>query len=104
MAASDQGAGGTLGLDPGAGDPVLSYAYITRTKQGYEIAVVGESANTARYAGIRVGRVMCRTMFLSGGIAGLVGMLQFVGADETLTEGTAGGWALPPSQWPGFPG
>ena len=35
---------------------VVSYVYITRTKQGYEIAVVGESANTARYAGIRVGR------------------------------------------------
>ena len=30
---------------------VVSYVYITRTKQGYEIAVVGESANTARYAG-----------------------------------------------------
>ena len=54
-------------------------------------AVVGESANTARYAGIRVGRVMCRTMFLSGALCGLVGMLQFAGADYTLTEGTAGG-------------
>ena len=70
---------------------VVSYVYITRTKQGYEIAVVGESANTARYAGIRVGRVMCRTMFLSGALCGLVGMLQFAGADYTLTEGTAGG-------------
>ena len=70
---------------------VVSYVYITRTKQGYAIAVVGESANTARYAGIRVGRVMCRTMFLSGALCGLVGMLQFAGADYTLTEGTAGG-------------
>ena len=62
-----------------------------RTKQGYEIAVVGESANTARYAGINVSRVMRRTMFLSGALCGLVGMLQFAGADYTITEGTAGG-------------
>ena len=67
------------------------FIYLKYCKQGYEIAVVGESANTARYAGIRVGRVMCRTMFLSGALCGLVGMLQFAGADYTLTEGTAGG-------------
>ena len=71
-----------------------------RTKQGYEIAVVGESANTARYAGINVSRVMRRTMFLSGALCGLVGMLQFAGADYTITEGTAGGVASPPSPSP----
>ena len=70
---------------------VVVYVYTTRTKQGYEIAVVGESANTARYAGINVSRVMRRTMFLSGALCGLVGMLQFAGADYTITEGTAGG-------------
>lgn len=70
---------------------VVSYVYLTKTKQGYEIAVVGESANTARYAGINVSRVVCRTMFLSGALCGLVGMLQFAGADYTITEGTAGG-------------
>ena len=70
---------------------VVIYVYTTRTKQGYEIAVVGESANTARYAGINVSRVMRRTMFLSGALCGLVGMLQFAGADYTITEGTAGG-------------
>lgn len=70
---------------------VVSYIYFTKTKQGYEIAVVGESNNTARYAGINVGRVFRRTMFLSGALCGLVGMLQFAGADYTITEGTAGG-------------
>ena len=70
---------------------VLSYFYMTRTKQGYEISVVGESANTARYAGISVGKVFMRTMFISGALAGLVGMLQFAGADYTITENTAGG-------------
>jgi len=70
---------------------VVSYYYFNKTKQGYEISVVGESNNTARYAGIDVGKVFIRTMFISGALAGLVGMLQVSGADFTITESTAGG-------------
>lgn len=70
---------------------VLAHFYLTRTKQGYEIAVVGESTNTARYAGINVSKVYLRTMFLSGALCGLAGYLVAAGADGTLTEGTAGG-------------
>ena len=69
---------------------VLAFIYFNKTKQGYEIAVVGQSNNTARYAGINVSKVFIRTMFLSGAMCGLVGMLQFAGADYTITEGTAG--------------
>lgn len=65
--------------------------YMSRTKQGYEIAVVGESTNTAKYAGMNVGRIIVRTMFLSGALAGLVGFLQCSGADYTITDTTAGG-------------
>lgn len=49
------------------------YAYLKYSKQGYEISVVGESNNTARYIGINVRRVVIRTMIISGAIAGLVG-------------------------------
>ena len=70
---------------------VFVHIFMNYTKKGYEIAVVGESNNTARYAGINVGRVFRRTMFLSGALCGLVGMLQFAGSDFTITEGTAGG-------------
>ena len=70
---------------------VVSYIYFTKTKQGYEVSVVGESTNTAKYAGINVGRVYRRTMFISGALCGLVGMFQFAGADYTITESTAGG-------------
>ena len=38
------------------------FLYLKYTKQGYEIAVVGESANTARYAGIKLSRVYIRTI------------------------------------------
>ena len=70
---------------------VVSQIYFTKTKQGYEIAVVGESNSTARYAGFNVSKVFIRTMFISGALCGLVGMLQFAGADFTITESTAGG-------------
>ncbi|MDR1422882.1 MAG: ABC transporter permease [Coriobacteriales bacterium] len=70
---------------------VVAWFYFNRTKQGYELAVVGESENTARYVGINVRRVIMRTMFLSGALCGLVGFLQFAGADYTITEGIAGG-------------
>ena len=70
---------------------VLVAIYLNRTKQGYEIGVVGESRDTARYAGINVKRVVLRTMFLSGGIAGIAGMVQATGSDITLSTGVAGG-------------
>ena len=70
---------------------VAAYIYLNKTKQGFEISVVGDSENTARYVGINVGKVYTRTMFLSGALCGLAGMLQFAGADYTITEGTAGG-------------
>ena len=70
---------------------IFTWIFFSRTKSGYEISVVGESNNTARYAGINVGRVFRRTMFLSGAIIGLVGFFQVAGADHTLTENTTGG-------------
>ena len=48
----------------------LVYLYLKYTKHGYEIAVVGDSENTARYAGIRVPRIYVRTMALSGALCG----------------------------------
>lgn len=67
------------------------FVYLRYTKQGYEISVVGESQETARYAGMNVRKILLRTMALSGGVCGLGGMIQAVGADSTLTMGVAGG-------------
>ena len=69
----------------------IVFVYMKKTKQGYEISVVGESSDTARYAGINVNRVVLRTMFISGAIAGLCGMIQATGTDCTLSSGVAGG-------------
>ena len=61
------------------------YVYLNFSKHGYEIAVVGESERTARYVGIKVDRVIVRTMLLSGGLCGVAGMLLVGGTDHTLT-------------------
>ena len=70
---------------------VLMYLYMNYSKQGYEIAVVGESENTAHYAGINVKRVIIRTMAISGGIGGLAGYLLASGVGHTISTGLAGG-------------
>lgn len=70
---------------------VFMHVYMNHTKHGYEIAVIGDSSNTARYAGMNVGRIMMRTMFLSGSISGLVGFIIVSGANHTLYDGVAGG-------------
>lgn len=70
---------------------VVMYFYLARSKQGYEIAVVGESERTARYVGIPVGKVIVRTMMLSGAICGLAGLLLVGGTDHTITTTIAGG-------------
>ena len=69
---------------------VMAY-YLKKTKQGYEIAVVGESENTARYAGINVKKVIIRTMAISGALCGLTGFLLVSGSSHTISTNTAGG-------------
>ena len=70
---------------------VFLYVYMNKTKQGYEIAVIGDSVNTARYAGMNVGWIMMRTMIISGAISGIVGTIIVSGANFTLYKGVANG-------------
>ena len=67
------------------------YFYLNFSKHGYEIAVVGESENTARYVGIKVDRIIIRTMLLSGALCGIAGLLLTGGTNHTLTTTLVGG-------------
>lgn len=69
----------------------LVYVYMKYTKQGYEIAVIGDSLNTARYAGMNVGWIIVRTMLVSGAICGIVGFILVSGQNKTITSNVAGG-------------
>ena len=70
---------------------ILMFVYLKYTKHGYEIAVVGESENTARYAAINVRQVIIRSMIISGAICGIAGFLAVSGASHTISTSTAGG-------------
>ena len=70
---------------------VVVYIYLKYTKQGYEISVVGESENTARYIGINVKKVIIRTLIVSGALCGIAGLLLVAGTNHTISTTTAGG-------------
>ncbi len=70
---------------------VLMYIYLKYSKQGYEISVVGESQNTARYIGIDVKKVIIRTMVISGALCGVAGMLLVAGTDHSINTKLVGG-------------
>lgn len=53
----------------------IMFVYFKFSKHGYEISVVGESENTAKYVGINVKAVIIRTLILSGALCGIVGLL-----------------------------
>ncbi|NCA66953.1 MAG: ABC transporter permease [Clostridia bacterium] len=70
-----------------------AFVYFRFTKHGYEVMIVGESQNTARYAGMNVKKIVLRTMFLSAAIIGVAGMFQASGSatGHQLTVGITGG-------------
>lgn len=74
----------------------FTFVYFKYMKKGYEITVVGDSQNTARYAGMNVGKIIIRTMVLSSAIIGVAGMLHLSGSatSHILSEGITSdvGW------------
>ncbi len=70
---------------------LLLFFYMRFSKHGYELSVVGESRNTARYIGISVPKVIVRTLVLSGAICAVAGFLLAGGIMHTVGSGTVGG-------------
>ena len=70
---------------------VLVFIYLKYTKHGYEISVVGESENTARYIGINVKKVIMRTLVVSGALCGIAGLLLVGGTNHTISTTTVDG-------------
>ena len=73
---------------------VLIYLFMNYTKKGYEIAVVGESVETARYAGMNISRIIIAAMLISGGMCGIVGMIQASAIEKTLISNIAAGYGF----------
>lgn len=73
---------------------ILIYVLMKYTKLGYEISVVGESYETARYAGMNINKIIIVAMMISGGLCGLVGMIQASAIEKTLVAGISGGYGF----------
>lgn len=73
---------------------VMVYIFINHTKKGFEITVVGESIETARYAGMNIKSVIITSMLISGGLCGLTGMIQASAIERTLTASLSGGYGF----------
>ena len=70
------------------------YFFMNYTKKGYEITVVGESIETARYAGMNISRIIVVAMLISGGLCGITGMIQASAIEKTLVYGIANGYGF----------
>ena len=70
---------------------VLIFVYLNYSKHGYEISVVGESVNTAKYIGINVKKIIIRTMLLSGALCGFAGFLIGAGINQSVSPTSVGG-------------
>lgn len=70
---------------------ILMHIYLKYSKQGYEISVVGESENTARYIGINVKKVILRTMAVSGALCGIAGLLLVGGSSHSIDANLVSG-------------
>lgn len=70
---------------------VIIYIYLKKSKQGYEISVVGESEKTAKYIGINVKKVIIRTVIISGALCGIMGWVLVAGASHSISANSVGG-------------
>ncbi len=67
-------------------------AYLNKSKHGYELTVVGESENTAKYIGINTKKVIIRTLILCGAVCGIVGFAIVSAIDYSINPvSTIGG-------------
>ena len=69
---------------------VIMFIYMRYTKHGFEVALVGESVNTARYVGINVKKVIIRTLMFSGVICGILGVLYAGAISHTVNTAVGG--------------
>ncbi len=56
-----------------------------KTRFGYEVRVIGENPNAAKYAGISFFRTLLIVMIISGGMAGLAGVGEVAGIHHYLS-------------------
>ena len=72
------------------GITIVIYFYMKKTKQGYEISVVGDSINTAKYVGMNTKKIIIRTLVVSGIICGIIGFIYASAINKSIDKNTCG--------------
>lgn len=70
---------------------VIAHVIFRYTKLGFEMKIIGESKDTAKYLGFKKNKIMFGMVALSGAICGLCGMIQVAGVEHTLHTNVANG-------------
>jgi len=70
---------------------VVIYLFMNHSKAGFEIAILGESENTARYVGINISKTILSAAFISGALCGLTGIIQASAVTNNLSSALASG-------------
>jgi simple sugar transport system permease protein len=73
---------------------VLVWFLIARTRKGYEIRLIGDNPQAARYAGINIGRNVILVMLMSGALAGLAGVSEVNGVIHRLQDAISPGYGF----------
>lgn len=68
---------------------ILIYLFFKYTVSGYQIKVISNNADAAKYAGMSVLKKILIVMAISGGIAGITGFAQISGQTRMLQTGVA---------------
>jgi simple sugar transport system permease protein len=73
---------------------VVVWWIFERSRWGYEIKLIGDNPEAARYAGINITRNMVLVMMVSGALAGLAGMAEISGVVHRLQERISPGYGF----------
>lgn len=71
---------------------IVIYILLFRTPFGFEIRTCGYNKTASLYAGINVNWVIVKTMLISGGIAGLGGVMEVMGSSHYIFEKISNGF------------
>ena len=73
---------------------VIVWFILYRSRWGYEIRLIGDNPNAARYAGINISRNTILVMMISGALAGLAGMSEITGVVHRLQGAISPGYGF----------
>ena len=73
---------------------ILCYIFLSHTRWGYELRLVGNAPDVAAYGGINTRAVIVWTMALSGALAGMAGVTEVMGYRYRYLDSFSPGWGF----------